>query len=157
MPLASWGWKTLWKCGILLCSCGISAAREGMFCLPVTHAYMMHPPALSTASQVCFVLFFSPKSRWTVLALIRLKHSSLDLPPFADKGLPRSLPAGLATFTSLLPGISETLCRGPPASLSIYQMKAHYSSNRLWPMGFLLVVHEEGIVTYCLFPAAQFH
>lgn len=72
MPLGFWGWKTLWKCRILLCSHGISAAREGMSCLPVTHAYMMHPQPFQQPSK--FVLFcFFPESGWTVLALIRLK------------------------------------------------------------------------------------
>lgn len=49
-----------------------SLLLERVACLlpPVTHAYMMHPPALLTACQVCFVLFF-PKSMRSVLALIR--------------------------------------------------------------------------------------
>ena len=80
-----------------------SLLLERVPCLlpPVTHTYMMHPPALlTTAKSVLFC--FSPKSMWSILALISLKHSSLDLPPFMGKGLPCSLPAGLARFTSLL-------------------------------------------------------
>lgn len=127
---------------------------------PVTHASMMHPqPFYLPAKFVWF--WFSPKSMRSVLALIRLKHSSLDLPPFTGTGLPCSLPAGLSKIHLSLPrsfrdSLQGTTCLSVYYQ-SIYQMKAHYLSNGLWPMGLLLVVREEGIVTYCLFPAARFH